>query len=355
MDPYSVDILWMVIVGFIIAFILAFAVGANDVANSFATSVGSGVLTYKQAFILGTIFEVAGAILLGYKVSDTIRKGIIDIELYEGDENTLMYGMLATLIGSAAWLLIATWLSLPVSTTHSIVGSTVGFSLVARGMKGISLVTLGTIASSWIISPVMSGLISVAIYMIIHRFIINADSPLKAGLVALPIVYAITIFINALSITFDGSKCKFIEASLTDMKSHFPNFFAVLYMENLPLWMVFTISTVTAIIIAVIVQIFIVPRQRRKIIESSAPLTEKPIVISTLENGIASSVTSVNTVASDMPVVKYTDAESEEHVNKLFSFLQILASIFSSFAHGGNDVSNAISPLVSIKRLKLQF
>lgn len=143
MEVYSSEILWLVIIGFVISFILAFGVGANDVANSYGTSVGSGVLTFKQACILATIFETAGAILLGYKVSDTMRRGILDVTVYQGAEKELMLGMLATLSGSAVWLLIATYFSLPVSTTHSIVGSTVGFSLVARGFQGLNLMTLG--------------------------------------------------------------------------------------------------------------------------------------------------------------------------------------------------------------------
>lgn len=143
MEVYSVEVLWLVILGFIIAFILAFGVGANDVANSYGTSVGSGVLTFRQACILATIFETSGAVLLGYKVADTMRKGILDVTLYQGMERELMMGMLAALCGSATWLLIATYFRLPVSTTHSIVGSTVGFSLVMHGIEGINWMTLG--------------------------------------------------------------------------------------------------------------------------------------------------------------------------------------------------------------------
>lgn len=143
MDVYSSEILWFVIAGFVVSFILAFGVGANDVANSFGTSVGSGVLTFRQACVLATIFETSGAILLGYKVSDTMRKGILDVTLYQGAEKELVLGMLATLSGSAVWLLVATSFRLPVSTTHSIVGSTIGFSLVARGVEGLKFQTLG--------------------------------------------------------------------------------------------------------------------------------------------------------------------------------------------------------------------
>lgn len=208
MEPYFSEVLWIVILGFILAFILAFGVGANDVANSFATSIGSGVLTFRQACYLASIFEIAGAILLGYKVSDTMRKGILEVDEYVGNEQQLMYGMLSALAGCAIWLLIATYFKLPVSTTHSIVGATVGFGLVANGTKGIQGSKLLTIALSWIVSPVMSGLISVALFMVIHRFILKAERPFKAGLRALPIIYALTIFINVMSITFDGSKRK---------------------------------------------------------------------------------------------------------------------------------------------------
>lgn len=204
MEPYLAEVLWIVIVGFIIAFILSFAVGANDVANSFATSVGSGVLTFKKACILASIFEVAGAILLGYKVSDTIRKGILDIALFEDQPEELMYGMLSALIGCSIWLLIATWFKLPVSTTHSIVGACIGFGLVANGNQGIKWTEVLTIALSWLVSPLLSGAISVILFMAIDRLVLKAKQPFSASLNALPIVYGLTIFVNIVSITWDG-------------------------------------------------------------------------------------------------------------------------------------------------------
>lgn len=137
LSPYSLDVVWLVVLSFIIAFVLAVAVGANDVANSYGTSVGSGVLSFRQACILATIFETSGSVLLGYKVADTMRKGIIDVTLFEGNEKVLMMGMLSALIGSSIWLVIATFFAFPVSTTHSIVGSTIGFSLVVNGFKGL--------------------------------------------------------------------------------------------------------------------------------------------------------------------------------------------------------------------------
>lgn len=220
------EYLWIVVLAFVMAFILAFAVGANDVANSYGTSVGSGVLTFRQACYLATVFETAGAVLLGYKVADTMRKKVVDVTIYEDDEITLMYGMLSALFGSAAWILIATSFRLPVSTTHSIVGSTVGFSLVAKGSKGLNFGQLSEksfqtfkkivnfcfavqIVISWFISPVFSGLVGVVIYFLIKKFILTANNPFKCGLIALPLIYGATVFVNVLSITFGGSKCKF--------------------------------------------------------------------------------------------------------------------------------------------------
>lgn len=205
MEAYLYQVLWIVIVAFIVSFILAFGIGANDVANSFATTIGADVLTLRQACFLASIFEVSGAILLGYKVSDTIRKGILDITLYEGAEKELMLGMLASLTSCAIWMLVATCFKLPVSATHSIVGATVGFGLVARGTQGIQWSTVISITLSWIISPLLAGIISVVIYLLIYKFVLRAKSPFSAGLIALPIIWGVVIFVNILGITLDGS------------------------------------------------------------------------------------------------------------------------------------------------------
>lgn len=144
----------------------------------------------------------------GYKVSDTVRKGILDVTMYEGAEQELMMGCLAALSSSAVWLLVATFLKLPISGTHSIVGSTIGFSLVARGTNGLNWTTLGTIVASWFISPVLSGLVSTSLYWLIQRMIVFAKNPLRAGLLSLPVFYGITVAVNVLSIVHDGPKCK---------------------------------------------------------------------------------------------------------------------------------------------------
>ncbi|XP_016955991.1 sodium-dependent phosphate transporter 2 [Drosophila biarmipes] len=245
MESFAPELLWMVVIGFLIAFVLAFGIGANDVANSFGTSVGSGVLTIRQACILATICEISGAVLIGYKVSDTMRKGILEVGLYEGSEEVLMLGCVSALASSAVWLLVATFLKLPISGTHSIVGSTIGFSLVARGVQGLKWSTLGTIVGSWFISPVMSGIVSILLFLAIRRFILRAQEPLKAGFRSLPIFYGVTFFINVISVVLDGPK--------------------LLYMDNIPTWIALTASLGLSLLVALLTQLVIVPLQRRKI------------------------------------------------------------------------------------------
>ncbi|KAG8185409.1 hypothetical protein JTE90_018629 [Oedothorax gibbosus] len=147
LEAFSNSVVWIVVLAFLIAFFLAFGVGANDVANSFGTSVGSKVLTLRQACILATIFEILGAILMGFKVSDTVRKDIYDLEMYNDEEKLLMMGNLAALVGSSVWNMVATLLRLPISGTHSIVGAVLGFTFVAKGFRGIHWKTLGFIGS----------------------------------------------------------------------------------------------------------------------------------------------------------------------------------------------------------------
>lgn len=167
---------WMVICGFIIAFVLAFGIGANDVANSFGTSVGSKVLTLKQACVLATIFEILGSILIGAKVSGTIRKGILNPMIFAGNEIELMLGYVSALLGCCVWLILATILNYPVSGTHSIVGATIGMAIVSRGFNVIAWKEIAKIVASWFISPLLSGVVSLVMFVLIRKFILRAVS-----------------------------------------------------------------------------------------------------------------------------------------------------------------------------------
>lgn len=436
------NVLWIVISGFIVSFVLAFGVGANDVANSFGTSVGSKVLTIRQACILATIFEIAGAVLIGYKVSDTMRKGIVDPSIYNNSAAELMVGNLAALGGSGVWLMIATFLKLPISGTHSIVGATIGFSLVARGTQGIQWMTLGKIVSSWFISPVVSGFISAGLFIVIRRLILSKGAPLEYGLRALPIFYAFTLTINVFSIVLDGP--------------------SLLYFDRIPWWGSVILSSGVGLLAGIGVQLIMVPRLRKSITghlsqstrarftfgggsaESSANVTPdesrnvsmdnipysgvpttaneeeettvhsrnkrlalptkkhfrkgfrekeaekeisfidgrmaetrvdggKPVKLSKSE--APTPIHGLSPCSSAVPLISCNTAVSlnralddaveletgrtatsgnkvvvddPPEVVRLFSFLQIMTASFGAFAHGGNDVSNAIGPLVAI-------
>lgn len=239
------EYLWMVILGFIIAFILAFSVGANDVANSFGTAVGSGVVTLRQACILASIFETTGSVLLGAKVGETIRKGIIDVNLYNNSVDLLMAGEVSAMVGSAVWQLIASFLKLPISGTHCIVGATIGFSLVAIGSHGVQWMQLVKIVASWFISPLLSGLMSGGLFMCIKYFILNKEDPVPSGLRALPIFYAATIGINVFSILYTGAP--------------------LLGLQTFPVWATVLISIGVAVLFALLVWFFVCPWMRRKI------------------------------------------------------------------------------------------
>lgn len=178
-----------------------------------------------------------------------MRKGILEVELYKGAEVELMLGCLSALASSALWLLAATFLKLPISGTHSIVGSTIGFSLVARGTQGLKWQTLLTIVGSWFVSPVMSGLVSVGLYSLIKKYILGAKNPLQAGLWSLPVFYGVTLFINIFSIVHDGPK--------------------LLHMDGIETWIAVVGSLAAALVIGLLVQLFIVPWQRRKILGQS--------------------------------------------------------------------------------------
>ncbi|XP_043285110.1 sodium-dependent phosphate transporter 2 isoform X2 [Venturia canescens] len=314
-------------------------------------------------------------------VSDTMRKGILDVSLYDGHEKELMMGALSSLAGSGIWLLLATALRLPISGTHSIVGATVGFSLVCRGTSGVRWMALANIAASWFASPILSGVVSVSIFWIIRKAILHAKKPFERGLHILPIAYGLTIAVNVLSVVHDGPK--------------------LLMLDQVPWWGSGTAAFGIGTIAAVIVYFYVVPWQRKRIlIEQKEGLDENAgnyvdndrskeatalSVITTAgttetgnENGKSVGVVTValkphlsveqestqpklrgNSSASPLLTAVGADSEAQNveepkedeerpEISRLFSFLQILTAAFGSFAHGGNDVSNAIGPLIAL-------
>ena len=187
-------------------FFMAWGVGANDVANAMGTSVGSRAVTIKQAIGIAVVFEFLGAWLAGGEVTATIRGGIVDPDLLDADPQYLVYGMLASLLAAGIWLLIASWRGWPVSTTHSIVGAIVGFGAVGLGVNAVDWGQVGVIASSWVVSPLLAGGISFALYKSIQHLIFHAEDSFAAAKKYVPMYVFLVGFIVAMVTLTKGLK-----------------------------------------------------------------------------------------------------------------------------------------------------
>ncbi len=177
-----------------VGFIMSMAIGANDVANSMATSVGSKAITIKQAVIIAGIFEFAGALFLGKMVTETVRKGIVDPSLIT-EPKVMIFGAFAALLSATFWIFIATRFSIPISTTHSIVGGMAGFGIAAAGWDAVNWTKMLHIALSWIFSPVLGGLLAFAVFKFISLAILHKKSPLAAAKKVGPLLIGATFFL----------------------------------------------------------------------------------------------------------------------------------------------------------------
>ncbi|KAM7537506.1 hypothetical protein Aperf_G00000073125 [Anoplocephala perfoliata] len=241
--------LLLVLGGFMIAFVLAFGIGANDVANSFGTSVGSKVLKLKTACILATVFEISGSVLLGGQVSATIRGGIVDPKSFNSTTKgaaSLMYGQVASLASACIWMLVATFFKLPVSGSHSIVGSTAGFGLVLFGLNGIKWMGILRIVISWFASPLLSGIVSALIFFILKKLVLVKEHPLEPGLNIVPFLYAATVTINVFSVLYGG--------------------LSIFGIREIKIWIVLVASFASGILVGLIVFFAVRPCLRRKIL-----------------------------------------------------------------------------------------
>ena len=181
---------------------MAWNIGANDVANSMASAVGAKAITLRQALVLATILTFLGATFVGSHVAQTIRKGIIDSEAI-GDPRVILVGLLSALLAASLWVCLSTYKNLPVSTTHSIVGAMIGFGLVAGGPSVVNWFQVAAIVSSWIISPLLSGLTAFLLFHFIDRLILARMETVKGAVTTAPILAAATIFIMTLSLFLD--------------------------------------------------------------------------------------------------------------------------------------------------------
>ncbi|RJP84986.1 MAG: anion permease [Desulfobacteraceae bacterium] len=200
----------ILIFGFIIGFYMAWNIGANDVANSMASAVGAKAITFRQAILIAGILNIVGATFIGAHVTDTIRKGIISPEVLN-DPHLALLGALATLLSAALWVSFATWKSLPVSTTHSIVGAMAGFGLTAGGFSVVNWGCLGTVVLSWVISPVFSLVISFLMFKLIVKLILTRSESFQMALKLSPFFIGMAVFVCAMSFLFKTPLGKTVE------------------------------------------------------------------------------------------------------------------------------------------------
>ena len=329
--------LWIVVTGGIFSFISAMGIGANDAANAFATSVGSKALTIKQAAGLAVIFETCGAILMGSHVTDTIRKGIADYQCFENDPELLMYGCMWVIISVGAWLFIATYYEMPVSTTHSCVGGMIGMTIALVGSDCVIwykpvetfpyIGGVGGIVMSWFISPIFSGIISSLLFVILRSQVLRYPYESNRLNYLYPILIAITLIINSFFIIYKGAKglgLDKIEASSAIGVS-------------------FIIGSIGAIF-----AIPFVPKIKKIVDSKNLNLNLTNIETDEIEEN--KDVMNITT-ESQLKKIKNIHNEAEKfdiRTEEVFKYLQVFSAICDSFSHGANDVANAIGPFVAI-------
>ena len=326
-------------------FYMAWSVGANDVANAMGTSVGSGALTLRNAVILAAILEFSGAFFVGSHVSETVRKGIVDTQSFNDQPMLLAYGMLAAMLAAAAWLQFASYYGWPISTTHSIVGAIIGFGMVVGGVSAVHWDKVGAIVLSWVISPLLSGTIAFFLFSFIRRKVFDSATPVSKAKQLTPYLVFFVFSILSLVMVFKGLKNLHLDLPLTQA-----------------LLMAAGIGLVAAVVSHFLVKnIPDVPdeaetlppswslslglgradRNLRKALESSNA-DMQPELKDILERVGRMKAEVKQKVDSEMEVVSY------QKVERIFIYLQILSAGFVAFAHGANDVANAIGPLAAV-------
>lgn len=287
---------------------MAWNIGANDVANAMGTSVGSGSLTIRQAVIIAAIMELAGAVLVGMHVTDTVRKGIFDPAMFP--PNLLVFGFLAALLAAAMWLQIATFFGLPVSTTHSIVGAVVGVGVAIGGAEVIHWGKVVEIILSWISSPLCGAIVSYLLFLLIQKRILDRENPLEAAYKLTPFLVFYVGFVLSMVMVFKG-------------------------LKNLKLDLDFPSALLTSVFVGILFYIFAILFLKK--------LRHK--------NDLAKIALLTNSQTDSHDSIDEWETKRRfefEKVEAIFGFLMILSACFLAFAHGANDVANAIGPVAAI-------
>lgn len=282
----------LVIITAIVGFMMAFGIGANDVSNAMGTSVGSGTITIKQAILIAMVFEFAGAYLAGGEVADTIKSGIIDPAQFANSPDILVLGMMASLCAAGMWLIIATKMGWPVSATHTIIGAVIGFALITIGSDAIQWDALGGIVGSWFVPPILAGIVAYSIFINSQKLIFNRSNPFKQAKKYGPMYMGITIFILVIVTVSKGLKHVGLHLDTAETLG---------------------ISFALALLAFIIGYFYF----RSKSFAMKARAEEK---------GFAG-------------------------VEKIFSILMLITACAMAFAHGSNDVANAIGPLAAVESI----
>ena len=283
---------FIVIVALIVGFYMAWNIGANDVANSMACAVGSKSLPIFWAIILAAICNFCGAVLVGSSVANTVRKGIIDTQAFTQDPNILAHGMLCALLAAAVWLNLASYFGMPVSTTHSIVGAIVGFGVLKAGFEYVHWIKLGQIVASWLISPMVGGIMAYIIFKLISHYILSSEKPAIAARKGVPICFFIVFTTVILSIIYKGLKNLHLDLSANKAM----------------------VISIFGGLISVVVSKYIAIRKGNY----------------------------NSNLSLELQLVQ---------VEKTFTVLVIISSCTVAFAQGANDVANAIGPLAAIAEI----
>ncbi|MGB2518591.1 inorganic phosphate transporter [Shewanella algae] len=279
---------WLIGIAAVFGFLMAWGIGANDVANAMGTSVGSNAITIKQAIIIAMIFEFAGAYLAGGEVTSTIRNGIIDSSYFTEVPELLVYGMIASLLAAGIWLVAASALGWPVSTTHSIVGAIIGFAAVGVGTEAVAWGKVVGIVGSWVITPAISGFIAFMIFQSVQKLIFNTEDPLGNAKRYVPFYMAFAGFVMSLVTITKGLKHVGLK-----------------------------FSTVEAYLLALAIAILM---------------------------GIAGKI-----AISRLKMSSKNDRQTQfGNVERVFAILMVVTACCMAFAHGSNDVANAIGPLAAV-------
>ena len=267
-----------------IGFYMAWSIGANDVANSMASAVGAKAITFKLAVLIAAVLNVAGAVLVGPHVVETVKGGIVDTSMV-GDPTILLYGFVASLLAAAIWVTLATWKEMPISTTHSVIGALIGFGLISSGVDSIQWGKVGFVAASWVLSPVFGCILAYLVFKIIVNFIFAKDEPVEAAKVIGPFIMGVTAFLIVSSL--------FMKTKLSEITG----------ITEMP--QIILIATVSLVIV---------------------------IIFSMLS----------------LRKIEATKEEDYDTVERIFRKLQIVTSCYVAFSHGANDVANAIGPVAAI-------